>query len=234
MIVKKKFLNQLEGREGIEWSNFWYDRANEKTSKRILLIGDSTSRVIRSSMSNTMNCPVDLFATSAALRDSMFWNQLDVFFKESVYNYTSIFVWVGNHSRRSVDGVSSFKKEDYERFAADFSDLIDYVKLQSRQIIVLSTLHMVMPHNRFHFIEKIRKKFFIKPKENFNDTENQVVEGKNTIMEEIAKKKDVPFYDIDSVLLNSKYWHYDHIHYIPQANDYIVGLLRNQMELNSN
>lgn len=53
-------------REKLEWVNFWIDQSNEENvKKRILLVGDSTSRVIRRTMSETLGgMPVDLFATS--------------------------------------------------------------------------------------------------------------------------------------------------------------------------
>lgn len=74
---KSSFLTE---REDIEWPNFWIDRANDNSSKRILLIGDSTSRMIRSTFSKISGSPVDLLATSSALHDELFINQINAFF----------------------------------------------------------------------------------------------------------------------------------------------------------
>ena len=40
--------NGFKGREPLEWSNCWIDSANVESEKRILLIGDSTVRMITS------------------------------------------------------------------------------------------------------------------------------------------------------------------------------------------
>lgn len=44
-------ISRKSAREGTEWVNFWVDNANlEDNGRRILLVGDSTSRVIRRSL----------------------------------------------------------------------------------------------------------------------------------------------------------------------------------------
>ena len=69
-------LNSYKDKEATEWSNFWYDQANVRGgAHRILLVGDSIARQYRRGLSEKLKCPVDLFGTSAALRDSMFWDQ---------------------------------------------------------------------------------------------------------------------------------------------------------------
>lgn len=101
MNIEKYIKNRsscLTEREDIEWSNFWIDRANVNSSKRILLIGDSTSRIIRSTFSKILGCPVDLFATSSALHDELFINQINAFFNQSKYKYETIFVQLGHHA----------------------------------------------------------------------------------------------------------------------------------------
>ena len=62
-------ISRKSAREGTEWVNFWVDNANlEDNGRRILLVGDSTSRVIRRSLGLMLGgASVDLFATSAAL-----------------------------------------------------------------------------------------------------------------------------------------------------------------------
>ena len=54
-------------REQIEWCNFWYDNAVNSDAKRILIIGDSTARMVRSTLSKLLGRPVDLFATSSSI-----------------------------------------------------------------------------------------------------------------------------------------------------------------------
>lgn len=98
----EKYINDrsscLTEREDIEWSNFWIDKANVYSSKRILLIGDSTSKIIRSTFSRISGWPVDLLATSSALHDELFINQINAFFNQSQYKYETIFVQLGHHA----------------------------------------------------------------------------------------------------------------------------------------
>lgn len=177
-------------------------------------------------MSELIGCPVDLFATSAALRDQMFWDQWECFFKNGLYSYDTIFVWVGNHSRMSEDGKSLFTESDYYRFRKDFNTLIEKCEVRSSKIIVLTTLHMFKWRKYNSDIERIRRKLMIKPKEYLNDEENIVVKKKNAIMEDIAKERNIAFYDIDKSLMSSKYWHVDFIHYIPESNKFICNILK--------
>lgn len=230
--MENKWLNSLPDKELTEWSNFWYDKANQNIDKRILLVGDSVARQVRRTLAEITNNPVDLFATSAALRDQMYWDQWECFFKNNLYRYDAIFVWVGNHSRMSEDGKSYFTEYDYRRFRADFSYLIDRCLDISSDITVLSTLHMYKWRKYNHDIERIRRKLMIKPKEHLNHEENVVVEGKNRIMQEVAEEKNVRFYDIDSVLMESDYWHTDFIHYIPESNTFVANILLQLMRGN--
>lgn len=85
---------------------------------------------------------------------------------------------------------------------------------------------MVISRKYNHDIERIRRKLMIKPKEKLNDYENRVVEGKNTIMRRIAKNYSLKFHDIDKDLMESKFWHTDFIHYIPESNLFISEIIK--------
>lgn len=220
-----KYLNSYADKEATEWVNFWYDKANQKSDRRILLIGDSVSRQIRSTMSALLQCPVNLFATSAALRDSMFWNQLKCFFENGLYSYEAIFIWVGNHSRRSEDGTGYFSDYDFQRFHSDFSTLVEICRGIAPKVIILSTLHMFIRRNANKYFESIREIVGIRPKETLDYKENAVVEVKNKIIEQVASEQGLLFYDIDKTLLKSKYWHKDNIHYISKSNKFVASRL---------
>lgn len=219
------YLNSYLDKEQTEWSNFWYDKANTKSERRILFVGDSVARQVRRTMSEIVGCPVDLFATSAALRDQMFWDQWECFFKNGLYSYDAVFIWVGNHSRMTETGDSLFKESDYVRFRKDFKTLIDECKKVSSKIIILSTLHMFKWRKYNNDIERIRRKLMIKPKEFLNIEENVVVEEKNRIMRDVSSEQRVVFYDIDDELMKSNYWHVDFIHYIPESNVFVCTIL---------
>lgn len=94
----------LKGREKLEWCNFWWDKANEKTSKRYLLIGDSTMRMVRSTFAKVSKTPVDMIGTSSDVDDVLFVTQIDAFFSTNQYKYDAIFLQLGHHGRVSKDG----------------------------------------------------------------------------------------------------------------------------------
>lgn len=227
--MKEEYLNSYSDKENTEWCNFWYDKANTKSDRRILFVGDSVARQVRRTMSEMTGCPVDLFATSAALRDKMFWDQWNCFFRNGLYQYDAIFIWVGNHSRMSEDGKSLYREPDYERFKMDFRTLVRKCEERSSKIIILSTLHMfeIKQHNKF--LQIALRKLMLKLNEKLNATDNVVVEGKNRIMEEVAKEFDFIFHDIDADLMSSKFCHKDFIHYFPESNKYVAEILIEQL-----
>lgn len=99
------------------------------------------------------------------------------------------------------------------------------ILLVTRQVVVLSTFHIYKWRKYNNEIERIRRKLGFKPKEYLNDEENVVVENKNRIMKEISEEHNLPFYDIDAIMMKSKYWHVDFIHYIPESNSFVAEYL---------
>ncbi len=144
---------ELQEREDIEWSNFWYDRANEHPDHRILLMGDSTARLVRSTLAKMTGRPVDLFATSSALHDSLFINQVDCFFKSSEYQYDIVFVQFGHHAERGFDG-GFYKDEDWKIFKEEFRDLLVFLSKRIPKIVVESIFYTVIPKNRGGGLER--------------------------------------------------------------------------------
>lgn len=105
----------ISGREDIEWSNFWWDKANKKTSRRYLLIGDSTVRMVRSTFARISQIPVDMIGTSSDIDDILFVSQIDAFFSTKQYDYDAIFLQIGHHARTAKDG-GVYTDEDLYRF----------------------------------------------------------------------------------------------------------------------
>lgn len=91
--------NMIKNREKIEWMNYWIEDANEK-KERILLIGDSVIRQIRTKM-NSMCYPkgyvVDIIAMSYNIFDDMLKKELEHFFENSLYFYKYIIFNLGFH-----------------------------------------------------------------------------------------------------------------------------------------
>lgn len=217
----QNLINQKSGRESIEWSNFWIDDANKETEKRILLFGDSTSRDIRSTMSRMLHCPMDLFASSSALRDEMFWNQLDDFFSSNCYKYDYIFVQVGNHSRRAENGVDLFGEYDYRRFESDFTCLLNYLLQHSSKIIVEPSTTILVKKKQNGLVKWskliLHWCFKIKFHQEIDQVETGVAEKKNAIMQNVAHKMNLPWCDINAFMNTTYFMKSDNIHYERRA-----------------
>ena len=210
------------GRESIEWANIWYSEANLPTSKdRILLIGDSTARMIRSTFQRMIGKPVDMLGTSCSLHDILFLKQLDALFASKYYHYSHIFIQMGHHSIRGESGLL-YGEGDYIRFHQDYVALINFLSHYCKNIILLTCFLNVspLPPRLNSTISSIpillyRKVFGEKIDYSWSD----VVIRKNKIIEEIAKLLDLQFCDIDGIMrakcdgMFPKYIHNDHIHY---------------------
>lgn len=106
----------LKDREEIEWTNCWWSDANQET-ERILLIGDSVTRAIRSSLEYYMfdRYAIDLFAASFSLNDPLFWKHLSCFMESSDYTYKCIIVQYGvQHDRFRKCSVSAEERQCFK------------------------------------------------------------------------------------------------------------------------
>lgn len=142
-IIKNNRTELIE-REDIEWSNFWWDQANTYSDYRILLMGDSTARMVRSTLAKMTGKPVDLFATTSALHDSLFVNQMDCFFKCTEYQYNVVFVQFGDHAEIGFGG-GFYKESDWAVFQEEFKTLLLYLSERIDKIIVESIFYTVIP-----------------------------------------------------------------------------------------
>ena len=111
--------DNLKGREELEWSNTWIEKANENICNRILLIGDSTARMVRKTFSQLTGRPVDLIAHSGGLHDILFVRQVEAFFTSSKYKYSTIYIQLGHHSWWNENG-NDYTDEDFECFKNDY------------------------------------------------------------------------------------------------------------------
>lgn len=213
----------LKGRESIEWANFWYSQSNAipQPSGRILLIGDSTARMVRSTFERQQEVPVDMIGSSCGLHDILFLRQVDAFFTSASYRYTAIFIQMGHHSIRGESG-ELYGVDDYKRFRQDYVGLIDYLKQFSDNIILLTNFLNVTPiPPKFDSIVLnipilLYRKIF---GEKIDYSWSDIVIRKNEIIEEIAKTAGLKFCDIDKYMregcngLFPRFIHKDHIHY---------------------
>lgn len=215
--------DRLEGRESIEWANFWYSRANSlyDNGSRILLVGDSTVRMVRSTFENVTHVPVDMIGTSCGLNDILFLSQMDAFFVSSQYKYTAIFIQMGHHSIRGVDG-NIYCDSDYEQFKKDYVGLICFLRQYCSNIILLTCFLNVspLPSKMDGMITSLPVLLYRKIfGEKIDFSWSNVVIEKNRIISEIATEENLKFCDIDEFMrldcngLFPRFIHKDHIHF---------------------
>lgn len=226
----KDWNEDIYGREDIEWSNFWYDYANTNHSKtRILLVGDSTARMIRSSLAKVTNCPVDLFASSSSIDDILFINQIDAFFNQQTYKYDVIFVQIGHHGRINRKG-GAYEERDYSKFQEDYTSLIEYLLTFSQVIITESIFDSINTHKGYYNITRIISKYaprtlkcLWKKHEKPNNSINNITQRKNSIIQTISESLDNVFYlDINKYIKQTHFIHVDHIHFEDDAKSAIA------------
>lgn len=119
--------NSLKGRETVEWTNGWIDNANKNSGKRLLLIGDSTVRMVRHALANQTGYSVDMIGTSSSVEDELFVNFIDSFFHNTIYHYDAIFVQLGHHGRIAKDG-GPYSNSDFNLFERCYDSLIKFLK----------------------------------------------------------------------------------------------------------
>ncbi len=216
--------NNITGREDVEWSNFWYDKANTNVCKRILLVGDSTARMVRSKLSKEIALPVDLFATSSGLHDALFCKQIDAFFRDEM-KYLAIFVQLGNHSRLNDEGLP-YRDEDFAVYKKDLSALVSYLKQYSDTIILETIFYCVKPLSIIPlWFERITRLKI----EKWDEEINCNTRGKNEIIKQLSNELGVPLLDINEIMIQKNYMRTDHIHFEKRALPTIVKAMCEQL-----
>lgn len=222
----KDFHDNLTGRESIEWSTSWIDKANVSDSGkngRVLFIGDSTLRAVRGTFANITDLPVDCIGSSSGLHDLLFAKQMDAFLCSEKYRYSAIFIQTGYHSLINDNG-NSYEETDYVRFRTDFEAYLDYLSQFCTNIILLSAFYAVKPPAAYEAAksEKLKTimRFFIRFRgETWDAASNLVIGRKNDIISKIADKRGLRYFDINKYMIgrtkkfSTRIVHTDVIHY---------------------
>lgn len=189
--------NVIEERERVEWSNTWIAKANRE-EPRCLLIGDSVTRQIRSELERFLlnKMPIDLYAASYALTDSIFWTGLKTFL-ESGYSYEVIIIHYGFH--HGFSKYCATDKQSYEEYKAYYTKLIELCKKYSNKIILMTGTSYVCREN----LEIID-----------SDLEPEIIK-RNQISRELASEYSIPVFDLYNLMkLQGKIYKYvDHVHF---------------------
>lgn len=204
--------NGFVSREAIEWSNTWIDNADRQVSPRYLLIGDSTARMVRSTLASLAGCPVDMIGTSSNIDDELFVSIIDAFFRRTIYKYDAIFVQLGHHGRIGRDG-GQYGEEDFVIFTHSFQQLLTFLRQYSNNIIVESIFDAVIPSSKSQrMLQRLRI-----CKEQKDDSINAITQHKNTIIKGLATQMGGVFLDINSYMNHTHFLHIDHIHFEKRA-----------------
>lgn len=198
-------------REHEEWLNFFFWGSNTKRSDRILLIGDSISRMYRVQLIQLVHRPVDLFACSADLSDEMFWKYLDLFFSFDEYRQEKAQIQLGVHG---VNGFGrsnrQFNSEIWEKC---YEKLINKV-LRHIPDLTIALTTMVMKRDN---IEEV------------DESINNIVIEKNNIARKIAEKYNLKLNDLYTLMLNQP--HTDSVHFPKEGSALIANQVAKVMNL---
>ena len=212
----KKIYNNIEDREQIEWGNSWIDNANTN-NKRILLIGESTVRMVRSVLACISGYSVDMIGTSSRLDDELFVNQIDSFFNNFIYKYDAILVQIGHHGIKKRSSNATIEQDEAE-YRDAFDALLTYLKGKSNNITVETIFDSVIPNKKWH-------EFFIHRgwmRETKDNNINKTTNRRNEIMREVALKHGVKFFDINPIVDKKRFIHIDHTHFENKAKPFLA------------
>lgn len=216
-------LSTPSAREEIEWSNTWYSNANSPAIEggKLLLIGDSTGRKIRSTMERMSKKSVDFLGTSAGLHDVLFCSQVESFLTPVTWKYEAIYIWLGYHSLKNENG-DYYGERELVQFESDIKNLVYYLTKYSPNIVLCSALYPVKKKEKKSIADIIW--FHLKPfsrlfKEKILIEDAEVIKKKNLILYKVADEMQLVFCDINNYMLSlcEKYTtrciHFDKIHY---------------------
>lgn len=196
----------IEEREEIEWTNTWIDKANTNNS-RILFIGDSVTRQLRSELSRFLfeELPVDLYASSYALNDAIFWTSVEQFLN-SGYTYEIIIIHYGFHHGFST--MCSSSHDNYLEYKGNYQKLIDLCKLHSKRIVVMTGTSYVCKNNLSEIDE---------------EWEEEVL-TRNSISKELAGENNIQLFDMYQLISHSRgeFKYIDHVHLERKADIFII------------
>lgn len=207
----------LKDREEIEWINCWWSDANQEI-ERILLIGDSVTRALRSSLEYYMfgQCAVDLFAASFSLSDPLFWKHLSCFIESLEYTYKCIIVQYGvQHDRFRKCSISAEERQCFKT---------QYIRLLKLLIHLCPTVFLMTGNSNVdkNQPDKIDKE--IEPE----------ITCRNSIIKEVGELFHCDLFDFYLLAHNSDYKFVDNIHldknsYMNTANYLAKFLIRRKV-----
>ncbi len=210
--------NSDEQREKIEWSNVWIDKPADRNSPRLLMIGDSVLRMVRSRVAASTNCPTDFIGCSSSLNDVLFAGLVDYFFQTVNLKYAGVVIQYNHHGTKNADG-EEYADKDYRLYHDNVSKLVEFVQQRTSNIVLVNLLDFY--HIKPHFTRFIPKAILRTLygwsilKEEKDEYRTHINHRRNMELRQVAQEHNVKFLDLNSTIANHKLIRTDNIH--PEA-----------------
>jgi len=133
----------------IEWTNEWWQPADNSNIVRWALIGDSVARSYRGVLQEIMSDKIamDYFGTSIQIDEQWYWQKMQSFFETNGYFYDTVIIHINFHW--------SFRKEwdDFE-FPEKYEKMLQYILPRCNRCIFVGLTHFEMMENGRHFLQE--------------------------------------------------------------------------------
>lgn len=184
--------------EQYEWSDFWWDEADKK-GKRVLLIGDSQTRGLRQFCKNALGeIYVDMLATSKCADNPDFMREVRYIVEGNSYDLVCF-----SH------GLHGWHLED-EGYQKACSEALQYLKGKISKVIIENCLPVAMPG--IGFVE--------------DGARNPIVLRRNEILCKLAAENSCEFIDLYSEVYGKAEIRVDDgMHYNDEGYTLLGGLL---------
>ena len=216
--------NIIKSYEKIEWLNYWLDQANavnHNNGRRILLIGDSTSRAYRSELADLYKNPVDYIGVSSIFLDEFCLREIELFFEFQTEPYELIQIQIGCHGIENMP-VEWDKGEFYKCYEKQYKKVIDFLQTRTKKIVLATTTPIVRynPEQKM-ILKKIYNKLHLYKSEKIDYDYETDITIRNQIVKSLVKD-GIVLNDLYELMLKHKMKHIDHIHYEKRSNRIIA------------
>lgn len=201
----------MKYRENIEWVNYWWEEAN-KDRKRVLLIGDSVTRQFRGNFSKLLleKCGMvaDLFASSASVQDVLLLKEIKNFFDTSDYVYDIIILQLGGHHGHQIHCKDN--ESDASLFSEGYEKMLDFLtNLNNAVCVIAGNTPEALPEQL----------------DTLNDEKNREILFRNQIIKNLGEKRNIPYFDSYSLMIESEFQYMDFVHFERDADIFVAEAL---------
>ena len=122
--------------EDYEWDRMWIEKANDEKTRRVLYIGDSISCETRKYATVATSCEIyfDNYATSKALDNPFFFDNIRLFSEEEKYRSAVVF----------NNGLHGWHLDDETDYSREYKKMICFLmkEFEGTPLVLLLTTHV--------------------------------------------------------------------------------------------